>query len=82
MCCGDLDWSTACPRQVDGVLVLIDWSCSLPTLSVSLSRYQLYSVSNLLCHITDIKEVLLFPAMKPEVGTGTAPPPEAPISST
>ncbi|CAG7854745.1 Lysine--tRNA ligase, cytoplasmic; AltName: Full=Lysyl-tRNA synthetase; Short=LysRS [Serendipita indica DSM 11827] len=31
---------------------------------------------------TNIKEVLLFPAMKPEVGGATAPPAETPIAST
>jgi hypothetical protein len=68
-----------CRRLVGGESVLIDWSCSSPIPQVCVTSdlgCSSRSVTNAGCfdRLLDIKEVLLFPAMKPELGQTTPAP--------
>jgi hypothetical protein len=66
-------WNTVCRLREDGVSVSIVWSCSSPTLPVIIHLTYL-AFMKLILLVLDIKEVLLFPAMKPiETATNMQP---------
>jgi hypothetical protein len=68
-----LEWNTDSRRRVDGASGLTASSCSSRILQVRILYFTHRVMALMLC-VIDIKEVLLFPAMKPELATAASGP--------